>query len=359
MPEKEMAEKEIAQRAPWWRRAAKRYGLDALSAMALGLFSTLVIGVIMEQLGKIPGLGILAEFAMVAQNKWVVGAGIGVAIAWGLKVAPLAMFTAAVVGALGNDKGGPLGCYVAAVAGAEFGNWIAGKTRMDIVLVPTVTLIGGGAAAFLLGPSILRAMDALKWLIDSAMLMQPVPMGILVAVIVGLVLTGPISSAALCAMVFTAHDGGDLSAGLQLAAGAATVGCCAQMVGFAVASFPENGVSGLIAQGLGTSMVQFPNVLRRPAIILPPTLAAAVLGPLATTVLVIHNAGAAAGMGTSGLVGLLGAWSRMSGAEAALPLLGKLALMGVVLPAALSWGFATVLRKWGWIRPGDMTLPKL
>ena len=243
------------------------------------------------------------------------------------------------------------------MAGAEFGNWVAGKTRMDIVLVPGVTLFSGGAVALLLGPYILGAMRALQAFISAATLMQPAPMGILVAVVVGLVLTGPISSAALCAVVF--NPGGGADAGLLLAAGAATVGCCAQMVGFAVASFPENGVSGLVAQGLGTSMVQIPNVLRRPAILIPPTLAAAILGPLATTVLVIRNAGAAAGMGTSGMVGLLGAWSQMSGSEPAMLLLGKLALMGILLPAALAWGFAALLRRWGWIRPGDMALPKL
>ncbi|MCL2545262.1 MAG: PTS sugar transporter subunit IIC [Clostridia bacterium] len=347
-----------AGRAPWWRRAAKRYGLDAMSAMALGLFSTLVIGVIMEQLGRIPGLGMLQDFAKVAKSEPVVGAGIGVAIAWGLKVVPLAIFTSAVVGALGYGNGvGPLGAYIAAVIGAELGNRIAGKTRLDIVLVPSVTLLSGGVVALLLGPSILGAMRALQSLISTATTLQPVPMGILVAVVVGLALTGPISSAALCAVVF--KFSGEPDPGLLLAAGAATVGCCAQMVGFAVASFPENGVSGLIAQGLGTSMVQIPNILRRPAILLPPTLAAAVLGPLATTVLVIHNAGVEAGMGTSGLVGLLGVWSHMSGTEPALGLLGKLALMCVALPAGLSLGFSIVLRRWGWIRPGDMTLPKL
>ena len=342
---------------PWWRRAAKRYGLDAMSAMALGLFSTLIIGVILEQLGRIPGLGVLTELAKVAQDRPVVGAGIGVAVAWGLKAAPLAMFTSAVVGAVGYITGGPLGCYVAAVFGAEFGNWIAGKTRLDIVLVPSVTLLAGGIVGLLLGPPIASAMEALQSLISTATSMQPIIMGILVAVIVGLALTGPISSAALCAVVF--QMSGEPDVNLQLAAGAATVGCCAQMIGFAVASFPENGVSGLVAQGLGTSMVQLPNILRRPAILIPPTLASAILGPLATTALVIHNAGPQAGMGTSGLVGLLGAWSQMSAGEAALPLLGKLALMGVILPAALSWGFASVLRRWGWIRPGDMTLPKL
>lgn len=345
-----------AGRAPWWRRAAKRYALDAMGAMGMGLLATMVIGVIVEQLGKIPGLSALADFAKVAQSKPVIGAGVGVAVAWSLKAAPFAMFTSAAVGALGYDQGGPLGCYLVAVVGAELGTWLAGKTRFDILLVPGVTLVTGGLVSLLAGPGISYMMEALTRLIDTATRMQPVPMGILVSVIVGLALTGPISSAALCAVLFTPPSGGDLGWGLQLAAGAATVGCCAQMVGFAVTSFPENGMSGLIAQGLGTAKIQFPNVLRRPAILIPPTLTAAILGPLATTVLVVRNAGATAGMGTSGMIGLLSAWARMADSEQPALLVAKLALMGVVLPAALAWGIAGILRRWGWIQPGDMTL---
>ncbi len=345
--------------ASWWRRAAKRYGLDALSAMGLGLFSTLIIGLVIEQIGKLTGLTVLMDIAKVAQSKPVVGAGIGVAVAWGLKVSPLAMFTSAVVGALGYDQGGPLGCYLVAVIGAELGNWLTGKTRVDIVVVPAVTLIAGGLVALLVGPAIKQLMLALAGVIDTATRLQPIPMGILVSVIVGLVLTAPISSAALCAMLFTPEAGVPLGLGLQLAAGAATAGCCAQMVGFAVTSFRENGVGGLISQGLGTSMLQVPNILRHPAILLPPTLASAITGPLATTVLVLHNSGAAAGMGTSGLVGPLGAWAAMSGTEPALWLLCKILLLCVVFPAALSWAFGLLLRRMGWIRPGDMTLPKI
>ncbi len=350
---------QTTEAASWWRRAGKRYGLDALSAMALGLFSTLIIGLILEQFSKIPGLDALSNIARTAQSKPVVGAGIGVAVAWGLKVKPLVMFSSAVTGALGYDLGGPLGCYVVAILGAECGQWMVGKTRVDIVVVPAVTVLAGGAVALLVGPWIVALMNALMQLIDTATRLQPVPMGILVSVIVGLALTAPISSAALCAMLFTAAQGTELGFGLQLAAGAATAGCCAQMVGFAVTSFSENGVGGLISQGLGTSMLQVPNILRRPAILIPPTLASAITGPLATTVLALRNTGAAAGMGTSGLVGLLGAWATMSGSEPIGLLLSKLALLGVILPAALSWGFAAILRRIGWIRPGDMTLPKI
>jgi uncharacterized membrane protein len=245
------------------------------------------------------------------------------------------------------------------VIGAECGGWLNGKTRVDIVLVPAVTLLAGGAVALLVGPGIVSLMNALMRLIDTATRLQPVPMGILVSVIVGLALTAPISSAALCAMIFTADQGAELGWGLQLAAGAATAGCCAQMVGFAVISFPENGLGGLISQGLGTSMLQVPNILRRPAILLPPTLASAVTGPLATTVLALRNVGAAAGMGTAGLVGPLGVWAVLAGSEPAAALLGKLALLCVALPAALSWAIAAWMRRIGWIRPGDMLLPNL
>ncbi len=342
---------------PWWTRAAKRYGLDALSAMALGLFSTLIIGLILEHYGQIPGLEVLKQIAAVAQSKPVVGAGIGVAVAWGLKVVPLAMFSSAVAGALGYEQGGPLGCYIAVVFAAECGRWIAGKTRVDIVCVPAVTILVGGAVALIVGPWVLALMNGLMAVIDTATRLQPVPMGILVAVVVGLALTAPISSAALCAMIFTAAQGTELGWGLQLAAGAATAGCCAQMVGFAVISYGENGWGGLVSQGLGTSMLQVPNILRHPAILLPPTLAAALVGPLATTVLQLRNAGPAAGMGTSGLVGPLGTWALMAGTEPGLALIGKMAAVYLVLPAVFSWGIAWVLRRAGWIHAGDMKLP--
>ena len=238
------------QKASWMARLCRRYFLDALSAMALGLFSTLIIGTILNQIGTyVPGLSRLCEFAAIAQSGPVVGAAIGVSIAWGMKVAPLAMFTSAVSGAIGYAYGAPLGCYVASVAGAEAGNLIAGKTKLDIILVPTATIFAGGFVAVAAGPGVTAIMSALRDFIDMATTLQPIPMGILVSVVVGLALTAPISSAALCAMIFTAPEGGELGLGLQLAAGAATVGCCCQLVGFAVASYRENGVGGLVAQG--------------------------------------------------------------------------------------------------------------
>ena len=342
--------------APWWKRAAKRYGLDALSAMALGLFSTLIVGLILEQLARIPFLNVLLDFAKTAQSAPVVGAGIGVAVGWGLKVPPLALLSSVVSGALGYAQGGPLGCYLAAVAGAECGRLLAGKTKLDIVLVPAATILAGGAVALLVGPWVQSLMRGLMGIIDTATRLQPIPMGILVSVVVGLVLTAPISSAALCAMIFTAAPDMELGLGLQLAAGAATAGCCAQMIGFAVISFPENRVGGLIAQGLGTSMLQVPNILRHPQVLIPPVLASAITGPLATTLFAMRNAGAAAGMGTSGLVGQLGTWAAMAGSEPALLLLGKMLVLHVALPAAISWLCAAAMRRRGWIQPGDLKL---
>lgn len=341
------------------KRLFRRYGLDALSAMGLGLFATLIIGLIIEQFARIPGFSMLSDFAQTAQSPQVVGAGIGVAIAWGLKAKPLAIFSSAVAGALGNVAGGPLGCYVTAVLGAEAGNFIAGKTPLDIVLIPLVTILVGGLVAKLTGPGVMALMRGLMSVIDRATTLQPIPMGIIVSVIVGLALTAPISSAALCAMIFTPLGEEGLGMGLQLAAGAATVGCCAQMVGFAIMSFRDNGWGGLISIGLGTSMLQVPNILRRPWILLPPTLAATVLGPFSTTLFAMRNVGAAAGMGTSGLVGQFGTWSAMAGSEAAGMLLFKMLLLHLLLPGLITYGVTLLLRQRGLIRNGDLALQKL
>lgn len=347
----------MTQKTSLLSRLCKRYFLDALSAMALGLFSTLIIGTILNQIGTyVPGLSRLCEFAQTAQSGPVVGAAIGVAIAWGMKVAPLAMFTSAVSGAIGYAYGAPLGCYVASVVGAEAGNFIAGKTKLDIILVPTFTIFAGGFVAVLAGPAVTAIMDALRHFIDMATTLQPIPMGILVSVVVGLALTAPISSAALCAMIFTVPEGGELGLGLQLAAGAATVGCCCQMVGFAVASYRENGIGGLIAQGVGTSMLQVPNILRHPMILVPPTLASALLGPLATTLFDMRNTGIFAGMGTAGFVGQIGTWNAMAAAQGPLPTALKMIVLHIALPAVVTLFLSEGMRKLGLIRPGDMKL---
>jgi len=324
--------------------------------MALGLFSSLIIGLILEQLAKIQGLGFLAQFASVlGASSPVVGAAIGVAIAYGLKSVPLAMFSSAATGALGYQMGGPVVAYLAAVVGAELGTLVAGKTKVDIIVVPSVTIVAGGFISVWSSPGILNATQALQRFLEMATTLQPVPMGIIISVVFGLVLTAPISSAALAAMIFTVPEGQTMGLGLMLAAGAATVGCCCHMVGFAVSSYRENKVAGLIAQGLGTSMLQVGNILMHPAILIPPTLASAILGPLATTVFQMKNISASAGMGTSGLVGQFGTWAMMS-SEGAVPVLLKILALHFALPAALSLLISEFMRKKNWIHEGDMKL---
>ncbi|MDD2647809.1 MAG: PTS sugar transporter subunit IIC [Eubacteriales bacterium] len=342
------------------KRLLKRYFLDALSAMALGLFSSLIIGLIIAQFAKIPGLSVLGDIASVAQSGPVVGAAIGVAIAWGMKCAPLAVFSNAVVGAVAyaTAGGGPLGCYIAAVIGAELGNLVSGKTKIDIILVPIVTIITGSLVGMLIGPGVTSLMRALGDFIGSTTLMSPIPMGIIVSAVIGLALTAPISSAALCAMIFISGADGTLSEGLKLAAGAATAGCCAHMVGFAVASFKDNGVGGLIAQGLGTSMLQVGNIMRKPATLLPAVVASVITGPLSTTVFHMYNAGAAAGMGTSGLVGQIGTFDAMAAETGAWQTILMMLALHIVIPALIAWGTVLLLRKIGWIQTGDMLIQK-
>lgn len=338
------------------KKAYRRYLLDAMSAMALGLFSSLIIGLILAQLAKIPGLQFLSAFSSVlGAASPVVGAAIGVAIAHGLKSVPLAVFSSAATGALGYQLGGPVAAYFAAVVGAELGTLVSGKTRVDIIAVPIVTIVSGGLIAVWTSPGIVSATASLQRFLEMATTLQPIPMGIVISVIFGLVLTAPISSAALAAMIFTVPEGQSMGPGLLLAAGAATVGCCCHMVGFAVSSYRENKVAGLIAQGLGTSMLQVGNILVHPAILVPPTLTSALLGPLATTLFQMKNASAPAGMGTSGLVGQFGTWAVMS-AEGPAGVILKILLMHIVLPAALSLIISEFMRKKNWIRFGDMKL---
>ncbi len=334
----------------------RRYIIDAMSAMGLGLFSSLIIGLILSQFAQIPALRFLAPFGeIVSASSPVVGAAIGVAIAHGLKVKPLAMFSSAAAGALGYKLGGPVGAYFSAVVGAEIGNLVTGKTGVDIIVVPTATIVVGGAIGTLLAPGIHAATTSIQRFLEMATALQPVPMGIVVSVIFGITLTAPISSAALAAMIFTVPEGGVMGHGLLLAAGAATAGCCAHMIGFAVASFRENRVAGLIAQGLGTSMLQMGNVFAHPAILLPAVIASAITGPLATTLFQMKNTSAYAGMGTSGLVGQFGTWAAMA-SEGAAPVLLKIALLHFLLPAALALIVSEIMRRIGWIKPGDMKL---
>ena len=328
------------------KKILKRYFVDALGAMALGLFSSLIIGLIISQLAKIPGLAVLNEIASVVKSDGVVGAAIGVAVSWGLKVKPLTMFSSAAVGAVGYLAGGPVGAYLAAVVGAELGNILAGKTKIDIVVTPLITIITGGLVGIFVGPYVSRFMTAFGALVNNATELAPIPMGIVVSVLVGLALTAPISSAALCIMI--GLDG--------IAAGAACVGCCCQMIGFAVASWRDNGLGGALSQGLGTSMLQFSNIVRRPIIWLAPTLASAILGPVSAAVLKMTNTPQGAGMGTSGLVGQFGAFDAMGGTMPFWMFLVEILLMHFLLPAALTLFFDAAFRKLNWVRKGDMKI---
>ncbi len=328
------------------RYFAKRWFVNAMSAMALGLFSSLIIGLIISQLGKIPGLDFLLPFAdIISAASPVVGGAIGASIAAGLKARPLVIFSCVAAGAFGYSVGGPVGAYVAALVGEELGSLVAGKTPVDVIVTPIVTIITGCVAGQLVGPGVSGLMDGLGAVINSATTLAPLPMGIAVSAIVGLVLTAPISSAALCIML-------NLEG---LAAGAAVAGCCAQMIGFAVTSFRDNRWGGFFSQGLGTSMLQFGNIMRKPAIWLAPTLASMVVGPLSTCVFQLENTATGAGMGTSGLVGQFGAFAAMPEANPWILLL-QIAFLHFILPAALALAFDFIFRRLGWVKDGDMKL---
>ncbi|MFD3156625.1 PTS transporter subunit IIC [Haloimpatiens sp. FM7330] len=330
-----------------FKKFFKRYFIDALSAMALGLFSSLIIGLILSQISKIPGLAFINEFSKIISAKSpVVGSAIGVAIAWGFKSAPLAIFSCAAVGAFGYTLGGPVGAYIASVVGAELGNLISNKTKVDIILVPSVTIITGCLAGKFIGPYISEFMTDLGHVINLATTLHPIPMGIAVSSLMGLALTAPISSAAIAISLKMSG----------LAAGAATMGCCAQMVGFAVASYRENKVAGLISQGLGTSMLQVANIFKNPLILIPPTLSGAILGPIATTIFKLQNNPMGAGMGTSGLVGPIGTLAAMENLKPSSIIIFEIILLEFIAPAILTLIFSEIMRKHGWIKYGDMKL---
>lgn len=343
---------------------ADRYFIRALGSMAKGLFASLLVGTILAQFAKIPFLtNILSPIVAVAQNGFVIGAAIGAAIAIGLGAKALTLCSAVVVGAIGYMSGangaGPIGAYVAAIIGIEIGNLIEGKTKVDILVVPISSLVTGGIVGILLGNPLGSFMNWLGTIIGKATFMSPVPMGIIVSVVMGLVLTAPISSAAIAAMIFVASaaPSQEVLEGIMLAAGAATIGCSCQMVGFAVSSFRENRWGGIVSQGLGTSMLQVPNILRHPAILVPPTLASAILGPLGTTVFKMQNMGVAGGMGTCGLVGQIGTFTTMLGTgEGWLSILLRVLLLHIIAPAVISLAVSEIMRKLGWIKQNDMLL---
>lgn len=340
--------------------------IDGLSGMALGLFSTLIIGTILEQLGKIIADPIGAYLIFIAGFcKALTGAGIGIGVAVKYKAPALVSVSAAVCGMVGAfagkisigdftpgsltfaGPGEPLGAFVAAFIGIELGMLVAGLTKVDILVTPLVTILTGSVSGILLSPPISAFMKWIGSLINFGVEREPVLMGIIVAVLMGMALTLPISSAAI-----------GVSLGLSgIAAGAACVGCCAQMVGFAVMSFRENKWSGLVSQGIGTSMLQMPNIIKNPLIWLPPIISSAILGPISTYVLAMANNSTGAGMGTAGLVGQFMGYQAMTetGVSPAAALI-EIALMHFIAPAVLSLGICEAMRKLKLIKFGDLTL---
>ncbi|MBS6644807.1 MAG: PTS sugar transporter subunit IIC [Clostridiaceae bacterium] len=319
----------------------KTYLIDALGAMAFGLFASLLIGTIFATLGEKTHLEIFTTIADYAKS--ATGAALGVSIAHALGAPQLVLFSAATVGIAGNALGGPVGALVSTIIAAELGKIVSKETRVDILVTPGVTIISGVLMAQFVGPGVSAFMTAFGNLVKTATEMQPFAMGILVSALIGIALTLPISSAAICIML--GLDG--------LAGGAATAGCCAQMVGFAVLSFRENGVGGLLAQGLGTSMLQMGNIVKNPKTWIPPTLASMVTGPIATVVFQMQNIPTGAGMGTCGLVGPIGVYTAMGGGSR---MWIAILLVCFVLPAGLTLVFGELLRKMEWIKFGDLKL---
>jgi len=335
--------------------------IDGFSGMATGLFATLIVGTIMSQIGALVGgtagawIGAMANVA-----KILTGAGIGVGVAVKYQRANLVVLSCAVAGTVGayaaqirsgdalfTGPGEPLGAFIAAFIAAEIGGIIAGKTKLDILITPIVTISLGSAAGLFVGPTISAFMGSIGDMINWGTERQPLIMGIVVAVLMGLALTLPISSAALGIIL-------KLSG---IAAGAACAGCCAQMIGFAVASYRENKMGGLLAQGLGTSMLQIPNIMKRPLIWLPATIASAICGPVSSFVLKMTCNATGSGMGTAGLIGPVMTWQTMTGAGVSpVNALWQIALVQFILPAVIALWVSEIMRKCGAIRPGDMRL---
>ncbi len=323
--------------------SVQRYLIQAMGSMALGLFATLIVGLIIKTLGEKTHADFLVMAGSMAMESNIVGAAIGIAVAHGLQAPPLVLFASAVTGAAGYSLGGPAGSFVTGVIGAEFGKLVSKETPLDIIVTPVTAILTGFAAAVTVGPVIGYGMKELGSFIEWATELQPVPMGVLVSVVMGLALTAPISSAALAIMM-------ELNG---IAAGAATVGCAAQMIGFAVISFRENKIGGLFAQGLGTSMLQIPNIIKNPWILVPPTLAGAILGPLVTTTFKMTNIHLGAGMGTAGMVGQFTTVTAMGfSAEVLL----KIIIFHFIAPAIIALLAARYMRRLGLIKDGDMKL---
>ena len=349
------------------KKILNRIFIEGLSGMACGLFATLIIGTIIQQIGNLVGGNwgtLIYQFGKFASA--MTSAGIGVGVACRFKESPLVVLSAATAGMVGgyagnisagtvftaegalllSGPGEPLGAFIASYIAIELSRLIAGKTKLDIILAPMAGIFGGSLVGIWVGPPISRLMNQLGAMINWGTEQQPVLMGVVVSVLMGMILTLPISSAALGVIL-------NLSG---LAAGAATIGCCCNMIGFAVASYKDNGFSGLLAQGIGTSMLQVPNIMRHPLIWLPAIISSAVLGPVGTVLAEMTNNATGSGMGTAGFVGQIMTWQTMTVSEDPVVVLVKILLLHFVLSGLLSFVISEKMRKMGLIKPGHMKL---
>lgn len=336
--------------------SAKRYGIDALGAMAQGLFASLLIGTILATLGEQLGIELLVTIGGYAKS--ATGAAMAVAIGYALHCPPLVLFSLVAVGGAANTlggAGGPLAVLFVTIFAAEFGKAVSKETKIDIIVTPFVTIMVGCILALAFAPAIGSAASAVGNAIMWATELQPFFMGIIISVVVGIALTLPISSAAICAALSLTG----------LAGGAAVAGCCANMIGFAVLSFRENKWGGLFAQGIGTSMLQMGNIVRNPKIWMPVILTSAITGPIATCIfkLQMNGAAVASGMGTCGLVGQIGVYTGWvndiaAGTKAAITAFDWMGLIFIsfLLPGVLAWAFGLFFRKIGWIKENDLKL---
>ncbi|MFV0143551.1 PTS transporter subunit IIC [Empedobacter falsenii] len=325
--------------------SAKRYFIDAMGAMAYGLFATLLVGTILKTIGEELNVSFLTDIVWPVANQ-ATGPAIALAIAYSLRAPQLVLFSSAVVGIAAYQLGGPLGVFISTIVAVEVGKMVAGETRIDIVITPIITVLVGVILAQIIGPSVQQMM---KWIGEIIILStdsNPLIMGVVIAVIVGMVLTLPISSAALCLML-------ELNG---LAAGAATMGCCAQMIGFATISFKDNGLKGVLAQGLGTSMLQVPNIYKNWKIWIPPTLSSAIIGPIAIIYFNMENTALESGMGSCGLVGQIGTFNAMKSKYDTSYILTSILILQIIAPAIISYLVYIFMKKKNWIKDGDMKL---